>query len=188
MIEYAIAGAILGACAHRERGSAGNLWAISDRFPATVCMAATVFLLTHSMRATDIAGTGYFFYIIFGWNAYFIQPEHFKLIRTIGAREREIGWIDWLIAKLPPYDLIRNAAGMYLRSLFIVPLFANLAILQGSWRPLVFGFMCASWISAGYILFPFIAYVTGKDFDQTSYAEGWAGAGIIVFILGMMSP
>ncbi len=179
---YYVAGWISGACIHRERGNDGKLWEwLSDRYPAALQMAGTMLFWARDPWSALIVLLGYFFYIVFGWGSYFTSPSHFNAPELVGPREPEIPWIDWLIAKLPRYIILQNFVGMFLRSLFFIPMYAALAWHHHTWWPILNGIYLSALIAGGYTFFPWLAHITKWKFDCTAAAEGWAGGWIVDF-------
>lgn len=170
---------------HRLRGAAGMLF---DKLPNRVIVMLAVALLawitTHSYQLTAIIAVGYFIFIIFGWGAYYITPADFEMNPNMASRQKEIPPIDWLIAKLPPYRLIQNFIGMFLRGLFIAPVFIAYYWLgfndKALWLIPIFG-LC---MAVSYYIPPALSYVTKWNFDYNSYCEGMVG-GFLGVLLSM---
>lgn len=177
----------IGACANRFRGEEGNLWNWSDRFNATLCFAAAIYLQTHDVVSAASCAIGYLFFISPGWGAYFIHPEDFSRWKdkvTVGARYSEIEWIDGIVVKLSRYSLWQNFWGMTLRGLYLLPAFALMGYANNSLFSALAGFILFPLaMGLSYLIPAWVAYKKPNwTFEYTGYAEGLVGG----FALGML--
>lgn len=169
--------AFITAILHRVRGQENDLFTgINDRIIVTLGMSAAFFLLGHNIIDAAIIGAGYFFYIIWGWGAYFTTPADFDYIKSTGLREPEIPWIDWLIGKLPSYRVVQNFVGMVLRGLYAAPVMFALGWHHNDLNAAAIEAACfAVLMGCAYTLTAAISRLTARNFDYTAYAEAITG-------------